>query len=1652
MAIATKLAINTAATAEQMFENIFGDGVRLVANSAAFAGDIGVSSGIYSGATTTSPGISPTASGVILSTGNVNSFTNGSGSTNTNVSANTTTDTANGINGDAQLNAIAGVRTYDGAILTANFIPDGDFITMQFVFSSEEYPEYVGKGVNDAFGVWVNGEFVPVSVVVAGNVSIDTVNAGVNSNLYVNNTGDQFNTEMDGFTRVLSFKAKVNAGQENTIKIGIADGGDARFDSNLMIMADSVQAVTLAFDDTINVVNNGTKTYDILANDNDISNAGLTITQINGVNIAVGQTVVLPSGQSVTLNANGTVTVKATTTSGSVNFSYTVVDGQGATDVGYITLNTSSSVVKDGIVSGTANGDLIDTSYVGDPEGDRIDNNDATGVQGTTGNDDIVHAGAGNDSIYSGLGNDKILAGTGNDLAFGGAGNDSIEGGSGNDTLNGDAGNDSLYGGAGNDSLLGGADNDMLYGGDGDDILSGDAGNDLLAGGAGNDMLSGGAGVDTLAGGAGNDSLSGGAGNDALSGDAGDDRFTLGDGVAGDTDTITGGETGETTGDWLNASAVASGVNVQFTGNENGTATTATGNAVFSEIENVAGGAGNDTINASASTTAHIFDTGGGNDLVTSGAGNDSIYGGAGNDTLDGGAGNDILTGGTDNDILTGGAGSDNLYGGDDADYFYGGAGDVVDGGEGGNDNDTLNVIGVESVIYGGGNNEAGTVTFTAGGSMTFANIEKLVINGGPNGVVDGANSGEAMGPGYADIQGDQIDGSDGITDTIYGNGGNDTINAGNGNDLVYGGIGDDSVFGNAGTDTLYGDAGNDYIEDFEGASQIYGGTGNDTILSGDLADTIFGGDGDDRINSYAGNDTIDAGLGHDVVYGGTGNDSILGGIGNDTLYGEDGDDSLYGGDDADVFYGGAGDGVDGGEGGNDNDTLYLNNVTNLAYGGGNNEAGTVTFQGGGTMSFANIEHLVLNGGNPDGIIYGTAAAEVIGAGYVDANGDVIDNNDAIYGTPGSNDDEIHAGGGDDTVFGLLGNDTIYGGAGGDLVHGGAGNDYIQGDEGNTGLDVGNDTLYGDEGNDFIRGDNGDDWVYGGVGDDTVYGGEGNDHVYGGAGNDVVYGGYGDDTVYGGAGDDTVTGSGENDLVYGDEGNDLLQGSYGDDTFYGGAGNDTMLGEEDSDTFYGGAGDYVDGYESVTTGVDNDTLYVTGVSSVVFDVLNPENGVVNYVGGGTLQFYNIENLYVDGVLKLPPNYVVDGTAGDDLIDGSYVDVQGDRIDASDNLVGNNDDVVQAGAGNDTVLSADGNDLVYGGDGDDVITAGAGNDTVHGDAGNDSIAGGAGDDSLSGDAGNDTLLGGSGNDQLYGGANDDVLEDGAGNDLVFGGAGTDIFNAGAGADTLYGGDDRDVFAGDLIGDVVDGGDGGDDNDTLDLRAYGKAATNIIYDPLNSENGTVEFLDGNGNVTGTMSFTDIEHVIPCFTPGSMILTEQGEVLVQDLVVGDRVFTRDNGFQTIRWIGKRDLSVAEILAAPQFAAVKIAQGALGYNLPERDMLVSPQHRMLMAGARAEMLFGEHEVLVAATHLIGKAGICRAQTQAVTYIHILFDQHEIIRADGAWSESFQPGELTLAGMGSAQRDEIFALFPQLQRGEAFYPAARITLKAPEARVLISA
>jgi hypothetical protein len=121
---------------------------------------------------------------------------------------------------------------------------------------------------------------------------------------------------------------------------------------------------------------------------------------------------------------------------------------------------------------------------------------------------------------------------------------------------------------------------------------------------------------------------------------------------------------------------------------------------------------------------------------------------------------------------------------------------------------------------------------------------------------------------------------------------------------------------------------------------------------------------------------------------------------------------------------------------------------------------------------------------------------------------------------------------------------------------------------------------------------------------------------------------------------------------------------------------------------------------------------------------------------------------------------------------------------------------------------------------------------------------------------------------------------------------------------------------------------------------------------------------------------------------------------------------------------------------------------------MMVSRQHRMMVSSSKADLLFDTHEVLVRAKHLVSLPGIEEVHLESVTYIHIMFEQHEIVLADGAWSESFQPGDRSLSGIDAEQRQELAAIFPELSEVHQFarYDAARLTLKAYEARVLLTA
>jgi len=203
-------------------------------------------------------------------------------------------------------------------------------------------------------------------------------------------------------------------------------------------------------------------------------------------------------------------------------------------------------------------------------------------------------------------------------------------------------------------------------------------------------------------------------------------------------------------------------------------------------------------------------------------------------------------------------------------------------------------------------------------------------------------------------------------------------------------------------------------------------------------------------------------------------------------------------------------------------------------------------------------------------------------------------------------------------------------------------------------------------------------------------------------------------------------------------------------------------------------------------------------------------------------------------------------------------------------------------------------------------------------------------------------------------------------------------------------------------------------------------------------TIRVVSGDG----TTPWTDFAPV--CFTSGTRIATVSGDRCIEDLVAGDLVLTMDRGYQPIRWIGS-----SKRPATGDLAPILIRKGALGND---RDLRVSPQHRMLLQGWQAEMLFGkEEEVLATAKSLVNDHSILREEGGEVDYFHMLFDTHEIIYAEGAPSESFHPGEQGWKALDQATRDEILTLFPELGMGlnASYGPSVRTSLKHSQGQLL---
>jgi hypothetical protein len=191
--------------------------------------------------------------------------------------------------------------------------------------------------------------------------------------------------------------------------------------------------------------------------------------------------------------------------------------------------------------------------------------------------------------------------------------------------------------------------------------------------------------------------------------------------------------------------------------------------------------------------------------------------------------------------------------------------------------------------------------------------------------------------------------------------------------------------------------------------------------------------------------------------------------------------------------------------------------------------------------------------------------------------------------------------------------------------------------------------------------------------------------------------------------------------------------------------------------------------------------------------------------------------------------------------------------------------------------------------------------------------------------------------------------------------------------------------------------------------------------------------------------------CFTPDTRLATPMGPRMIRDLQPGDLIETRDNGPQEVLWCGHRRMTGARLYAMPHLRPIRFKAGALGIGRPDEDLLVSPQHRMLLKGPAAQALFNTPEVLVAAEDLLNDQTVIVDHTlREVTYVHILLQRHNVIWANGLESESFHPSNTALDTVDPAQLGALLQLLPGADANPHSYgDYARRNLSSSEAAIL---
>ena len=468
----------------------------------------------------------------------------------------------------------------------------------------------------------------------------------------------------------------------------------------------------------------------------------------------------------------------------------------------------------------------------------------------------------------------------------------------------------------------------------------------------------------------------------------------------------------------------------------------------------------------------------------------------------------------------------------------------------------------------------------------------------------------------------------------------------------------------------------------------------------------------------------------------------------------------------------------------------------------------------------------------------------------------------------------------------------------------------------------------------------------------------------------------------GGDDDVTMTGSKSDFLALGDGDNTAdVSDSDIDHAISAGGGNDEFnLTDTDAGSLAMGDGDNT---ASITGGrVHGQITSGSGEDHVTIDNAHTHGGLSLGDGNDTIDATGSGTTYMG---------TLDTGAGDD-----EVSLEGIEVHTG----------FDTGSGNDTInlVNSEVDPKLFTGDGDDTITGSAGsilNNGAKTGEGNDRVTFSdmtvngnieleEGDDVIivNNTLINNSIIAGDGNDKV-------AISDGS---TVWGG-----LNGGFGIDSLS------VPVGTTIWDQ-------------------SGNTYVVADGMTYAVSSGSFRLPSGRVIRYRHFEDASSSFPCFVAGTMIDTPQGRVPVETLKPGDEVTSLDHGAVEVTWIGMRRLSAADLTDMPSLCPVRIPAGALGIGAPERDLVVSPQHRVLIDSDISERMTGEAQLLVPAVKLVGYNGIeTIPAADGVTYVHFTCAEHEVVFANGCPSESLYLGPEALKSLPAASKAELALLFPDM-------------------------